>query len=101
MPRTELPLPSTGGENVAKPSWPGTTTINPPETPLLAGSPTVYSHSPAPSYIPHDAMTARAAWVAAAEIARTPVTGLTPPFARVAAMVARSTVVAATEHWPK
>ena len=29
----------------------------PPLTPLLAGSPTAYAHSPAKSYIPHVYMT--------------------------------------------
>ena len=73
------------------PSCPGTTTRSPPATPLLAGSPTVYSHSPAPSYMPQVAMTARArpaSWPCVST--RSPVSGLTPPLASVAAMAARS-----------
>ena len=33
------------------PTWPGSAPMIPPETPLLAGKPTVEVHSPAASYI--------------------------------------------------
>ena len=45
--RTLLPRASRRGENTPMPNWPGSTATMPPETPLLAGRPTVKAHSPA------------------------------------------------------
>ena len=39
MPRKLLPRASSGGEKTPMPSWPGSTAMMPPETPLLAGMP--------------------------------------------------------------
>ena len=40
-------VPSSRGEKTPMPSWPGRTAMMPPQTPLFAGRPTVYIHSPA------------------------------------------------------
>src|SRR6476619_3429492 len=53
-PRTELPSESSRGDHTHTPMTPGTTSIRPPETPLLAGRPMVNANSPEWSYIPHD-----------------------------------------------
>ena len=61
-----------------------------------AGRPS-YIHSPAPSYMPQVAMTRAACrGRSASDAARSPVSGLRPPFARVAAMSARSRAVTDT-----
>ena len=83
------------------PSWPGSTAMMPPQTPLFAGRPTVYIHSPAPSYMPHVAMTLSTDLTVDSEAARAPGDGLRPPAARVAAMTARSWVSTAMAHWRK
>ncbi len=75
--------------------------MSPPETPLFAGTPTVNSQSPAESYMPQVAMTLKTARTVRSEATRTPVKGFTPPFARVAAMVARSRPSMVTEHCAK
>jgi len=62
----------------------------PPDTPDFAGSPTVWNHSPAPSYMPHVAITLRTERTVPSDAARWPVTGLRPADAIVAAIVARS-----------
>ena len=101
MPRTVLPCASTRGENTPIPSLPGSTARTPPETPLLAGSPTDTSHSPAKSYMPQEAITLRTSRTTSSPTARSPVSGLTPPFASVAAITARSRQSTETEHWRK
>ena len=40
IPRTLLPLASSGGEKMPMPNWPGMTPTMPPPTPLLEGMPT-------------------------------------------------------------
>ena len=71
----------------------------PPETPLLAGMPTVVTQSPAASYMPQVVMTLRT-WRTTSRLTTcSPVTGCTPPLARVAAISARSRVVTSREHW--
>ena len=57
-PRTLLPAMSSRGENVPIPPLPGETVTIPPPIPLLAGSPTSYSHSPELSYSPAVTITA-------------------------------------------
>ena len=71
----------------------------PPETPLLAGIPTVLSQSPAASYMPQLVITVSTCRAQSAETTCSPVTGWMPPLARVAAITARSRVVTSTEHW--
>jgi len=56
-PRTLLPRASSGGENTPMPSCPGKTAMMPPATPLFAGMPTAYTHSPAKSYMPQVVIT--------------------------------------------
>ena len=73
----------------------------PPDTPLLAGRPTPTNHSPAPSYIPQLAITDRTMRTVRGDAARTPVIGLRPPAASVAAMIARSRASTSTAHWRK
>ena len=73
----------------------------PPATPLLAGMPTRYIHSPDQSYIPQVAMTVSTRRTLLVEAARRPVTGFTPPLARVAAIIARSPAVTRIEHCAK
>ena len=46
-PRTLLPRASRRGEKTPMPSCPGSTASTPPATPLFAGMPTQYTHSPA------------------------------------------------------
>lgn len=75
--------------------------MSPPETPLLAGSPIRSSHSPEPSYIPQVAITASTRAATSGETTWSRVTGLSPPYARVAAIVARSRAVTRTAHWRK
>ncbi len=101
MPRTLLPRASIGGENTANPSWPGDTASTPPDTPLLAGRPTRYIHSPEKSYMPHVVITLSTRTADSDVSARTPVTGFTPPFARVAAITARSLASTSSEHCRK
>ena len=57
-PLTLLPAASSGGANVPIPPLPGETVTIPPPMPLLAGSPTSYSHSPDVSYSPAVSITA-------------------------------------------
>lgn len=73
----------------------------PPPTPLFAGMPTVLIHEPASSYIPHVVITERTRSTARMSIASTPVSGLRPEFASVAAMTERSTQLTMTEHCRK
>ena len=101
MPRTVLPSASRRGEKTPIPSLPGSTAKIPPETPLLAGRPTETSHSPAKSYIPHDAITLRTSRTTSSPTARSPVIGFTPPFASVAAITARSRHSTEIEHCRK
>ena len=77
------------------------TASTPPDTPLLAGRPTRYIHSPEKSYMPHVVITLSTRTAATRLSARTPVTGLTPPFARVAAITARSVASTRIEHCRK
>ena len=100
-PRTLLPWRSSGGEKTAIPSWPGSTASTPPPTPLFAGMPTSTTHSPAESYIPQVVITlsTRSTWSRSST--RSPVSGLTPPLARVAAIRLRSRQSTLTEHWRK
>ena len=76
----------------------GITATMPPLTPLLAGMPTSWNHWPAASYIPQVSMTLRTSRTYSAGIARAPVIGLMPPWARVAPMSASSSVVTVTEQ---
>ena len=70
----------------------------PPETPLLAGRPTSYSHSPAPLYMPQVIITQSMLRTVAGRGHRLAVTGLRPPFASVAAIIARSRQSRLVEH---
>ncbi len=90
IPRTLLPCGSSGGEKTAIPSWPGSTARTPPATPLFAGMPTSTTHSPAASYMPQVVITLSTRSTYSRSSARSPVTGLTPPLARVAAIRLRS-----------
>ena len=73
----------------------------PPATPLFAGSPTRASHSPEPSYMPHEAMTDITHRATGAPITLWPVSGLTPKLARVAAITAMSKAVTDAAHCRK
>src|SRR5688572_31734925 len=97
-PRTLFPAASSGGDTTAMPNLPGDTAINPPPTPLLAGSPVVNSHLPESSYSPAVAMTARIPGTCSAEMTCLQVTGLRPPLASVAAITARSRAFTAIAH---
>ena len=98
-PRTLLPCSSSGGAKVARPACPGSAPMMPPPTPLLAGMPTEETQSPAESYMPQVSMTDMT-WRTWAPVKTClPVTGCTPPLARVAAMSARSRAVTSTAHW--
>ena len=70
----------------------------PPETPLLAGKPTVEIQSPAESYMPQVAITLITWRATHSSTTRSSLSGCTPPLARVAAIRARSRVVTRTEH---
>ncbi len=83
------------------PSWPGSTAITDPATPLLAGSPTRLTQSPAPSYIPQVVMTLRTRSVSTGSAATSPVHGLVPLLASVAAIAATSRPVTVSEHCRK
>ena len=61
------------------PSRPGSTARMPPETPLLAGSPTETSHSPAASYMPQVVITLRTSRTTSSASARCRSSGFTPP----------------------
>ena len=73
----------------------------PPPTPLFAGRPTCTSQSPDASYMPQLVMTAVVQRATSSRMTRSPLTGLRPPFASVAPMIARSRAFTATEHWRK
>jgi len=60
--------------------------------------PTTSTHSPEPSYMPQVVMTLRIRSTSGSATARSLVTGLSPPLARVAAMTATSRQSTATEH---
>lgn len=77
---------------------PGATATMPPPMPLLPGTPTSYSQSPEVRYIPAVAMTASTRRHVSALTACWPVSGLTPPSARVAPMTARSVAVTLRQH---
>jgi hypothetical protein len=57
MPRTVLPSGLILGEKLATAPIDGTTVKRPPETPLLAGTPSSLVNLPAPLYIPHVVIT--------------------------------------------
>jgi len=80
------------------PSCPGSTARIPPPTPLFAGRPTEVTQSPAPSYIPHVVMTLSNRCAVSLEKTVRPVRGFIPPFAIVAPIPARSSVVTRIEH---
>ena len=84
-----------------RPIWPGSTAMIPPPTPDLAGRPIRYIHSPDQSYMPQVAITDSTRATFSAFSARTPVRGFTPPLARVAAIIARSSAVTRMEHCSK
>ena len=73
----------------------------PPPTPLFAGNPVRYSHSPEKSYMPQVAITERTFSTYSSGTARMPVTGLTPPLASVAPISARSRQVTRIAHCRK
>src|SRR6185503_1924611 len=98
-PRTLLPAASSGGDTTAMPNLPGETAINPPPTPLFAGSPVANSHLPESSYSPAVAMTASVGATCCCPSTCWAVIGFRPPLASVAAMTARSRAFTLTEHW--
>ena len=61
----------------------------------------VDTHSPAESYMPQVVITLSTRSTYSRSSARSPVTGLTPPLASVAAIRPRSRQSTATEHWRK
>ncbi len=83
------------------PSWPGRTAKMPPPTPLLAGMPTVVSQSPAASYIPQVAITLSTRRSRAPSSTVSPLNGLVPELARVAAIIERSRQLSSIEHCRK
>src|SRR5579871_4463525 len=87
---TLLPASSRGGETTAIPNLPGQTANKPPPTPLFAGKPVWYSQMPVLSYKPAVDMTAMVYIAVSGDTTFLPVSGFTPPLARVAAIVARS-----------
>src|SRR5699024_2137974 len=89
-PRTLLPCGSSGGEQTASPACPGSTATIPPPTPDFAGRPTLLTQSPASSSIPEVIITDSTRSTASSGRAWLPLTGLVPPLARVAAIIARS-----------
>src|SRR5262245_18448711 len=93
-----LPAASSGGEITAIANLPGHTAMMPPPTPLLAGSPVWKSHLPESSYRPAVAMTASTLGTLSVFMYCFLVTGFFPPFASVAAMVARSLALTLTAH---
>src|SRR5690625_3635240 len=70
----------------------------PPATPDFAGSPTSLTQSPALSYIPQVSITDSTWREATRDSTLSPVSGLVPPEARVAAITARSVTVVSTEQ---
>lgn len=70
----------------------------PPAIPLLPGRPVSYSQSPVVSYRPAVAITDRTARQVSSRTTRRPLSGLTPPSARVAPMTARSLAVTARQQ---
>lgn len=59
---------------------------------------TLAIHSPLRSYIPHVAMIDSVTVATDSPMTRSPVNGLTPPFASVAAITAMSSAVTRIEH---
>src|SRR5699024_3928331 len=98
LPRSELPNSSSGGENDASDSCPGMTPRMPPATPDLAGMPTLFIQLPAALYMPDVDMTDSTHWEVSSLKTRSPLSGFTPPLARVAPMVARSQTLMLMEH---
>ena len=88
MPRTEFPISSKGGDQRARPITPGMTSIMAPETPDLAGRPTVKANSPEKSYMPQEYIRDRQFLTVSLQKIWVPVRGQMPPFARVAATAA-------------
>src|SRR5699024_12439881 len=85
-PRTELPVLSRRGENVAKPMTPGSVPMMAPETPDFAGMPTTDIHRPARLYIPAEDNTACTCRETSGETTRLPVNDLLPQPATVLAV---------------
>lgn len=96
-----LPWTSRRGLITATPNWEGASARMPPDTPLLAGSPTRRSQDPEPSYIPQLVMRETTSRAVRAEITFSPVTGLRPPKARVPAITDTSVTVTSVAHWRK
>jgi hypothetical protein len=69
-----------------------------PPTPDLAGSPTLYDHSPEKSYIPQDFIRLIEAFTYLFYKISTPVMGFVPPLAIVAAMIAIFQAVTSREQ---
>ena len=82
-PATVFPRASSGGLKSPIPNCPGLTASSPPDTPLLAGSPTRSIQSPAASYIPHIAIIESTWRAVSSRTTTSPVTGLRPPWASV------------------
>mmetsp|Transcript_19100 Transcript_19100/g.65611 ORF Transcript_19100/g.65611 Transcript_19100/m.65611 type:complete len:222 (-) Transcript_19100:2934-3599(-) len=89
-PRVELPFWSSRGENAAKPQIPGTTHMMIPPTPDLAGMPTSTIQAPAPLYMPQVIIVDTVRLTTHSGITCSPVFGLRPWFASVAATTATS-----------
>src|SRR5262245_12844008 len=100
IPRTELPRSSSRGDQTQMPITSGTTSINAPDTPLLAGSPMVNANSPEKSYIPQDDISDRQ-FCAVREVKTfSPVSGQTPALASDAAATANASEFNSIEqHW--
>jgi hypothetical protein len=84
IPLNELPSSFNFGENVTKDPNPGKTTNNPPDTPLLQGTPISLAKWPAPLYIPQVIIIGTTDDIVLCDIILSPLCVLIPLFAKQA-----------------
>ena len=90
------PFSSVVSDCSARPRWPGTTTSTvPPRVDAQPGWPTSYAHRESRVSMPQESITESTPRTVSSLSTRSPVTGWTPPCARVPASRARSSTVTA------
>ena len=98
IPLNELPSSFSYGESVTRDPNPGRTTNNPPETPLLHGTPISLAKWPAPLYIPQVIIIGTTEEIVLCYIILSPFKQLIPLLARHAPNLAKDFTSTNIEH---
>lgn len=99
MPLTGFPSSFKGGDQEQNAPIPGITVSNPPETPLLEGTPSSLVNLPAPLYIPHVVINVTTAYTVLGDKILFPVVGLIPLLASIDPNLASDSTVTSIEQF--